>query len=211
MLFSGLNGDPILLFAWNGADTLDPERLAELLDECVHNVKTYLKLDIFISLGSIVGDFRSVHLSYSEACHLKDRGLPPSDAGPDAHPAIVKVINYIDRYYAEEMSLKTLSQHFNFNAAYLGQLFKKATGEMFSVYLNTVRIEKSKQLLVETHMKTGEIAAAVGFSNVQYFSNVFHKLTGVYPTDYKRGTGGTDPVGGAGGIRATRPRSFRLG
>ncbi|MCQ6560952.1 response regulator transcription factor [Paenibacillus mendelii] len=210
MLFSGLNGDPILLFAWNGEDTLDPQRLDGLLGACVNNVKTYLKLDINISLGSIVRDYRSVHESYREACRMKDCGLPQSfDASFDAHPAIIKVVDYIDRHYREEMSLKTLSQQFNFNAAYLGQLFKKATGEMFSAYLNRVRIEKSKQLLTETHMKAGEIAVAVGFSNVQYFSNVFHKLTSVYPTDYKKGTGaagGSEPVDGSGSIRASISR-----
>lgn len=192
MLFSSLNGDPILLFAWNGEDTLEQKRLAKLLEACAMNVKTYLKLDIAISLGSTVHDYRSVHLSYREACRTKDRGLPPSGAVDSTHPIMTRIIKYIDNHYSEEMSLKTLSHQFNFNAAYLGQLFKKSTGEMFSAYLNRVRIENAKRLLAESHMKAGDIAIKVGFSNVQYFSNIFHKLTGLYPTDYKKWAGTSD-------------------
>ena len=189
MLFSSLNGDPILLFAWKGEDALEHKRLSKLLEACVRNVKTYLKLDIAISLGSIVHDYRSVHLSYREACQTKEHRLPQSEAGDSSHPIMSRIIKYVDNHYEEEMSLKTLSQQFHFNPAYLGQLFKKTTGEMFSAYLNRVRIENAKRLLTETHMKAGDIAIKVGFSNVQYFSNVFHKLTGVYPTDYKKWAG----------------------
>ncbi|MCU6708810.1 response regulator transcription factor [Paenibacillus sp. J5C_2022] len=206
MLFSSLNGDPILLFSWNGHDALEQERLTGLLEACIRNVKTYLKLDIAISLGTTVHDYQSVHLSYREACRTQERVLPQAGADDNAHPMMARIIKYIDEHYEEEMSLKTLSHQFHFNAAYLGQLFKKTTGEMFSAYLNRVRIENAKRLLTDTQMKAGDIAVKVGFSNVQYFSNVFHKLTGFYPTDYKKWAGTADGAGTAGwneGIRGT--------
>jgi len=102
------------------------------------------------------------------------------------HPSIKAVLQFINKNYAQEMSLKTLSATFNINAAYLGQLFKKATGEMFSNYLNNVRIQKSKELLAHTQLKSNQIATAVGFVNVNYFSNVFKKLEGVYPIEYRK-------------------------
>ncbi|QJD86269.1 helix-turn-helix domain-containing protein [Cohnella herbarum] len=102
------------------------------------------------------------------------------------HPLVKTVLQYIDKNYAQEMSLKTLSATFNINAAYLGQLFKKTTGEIFSNYLNNVRIQKSKELLAATQLKSNQIATAVGFVNVNYFSNVFKKLTGVYPIEYRK-------------------------
>ncbi|MFD0712675.1 response regulator [Paenibacillus sp. GCM10027626] len=189
--FSGINGVPILLFAWNGGDAPDPQQLAALLERCADNVRTYLKLEVAISLGTVEQDYRSVQHSYRAACNKLDRdGLaatgPSASIADDAHPAIMKVIEYIDEHYSQEMSLKTLSHHFNMNAAYLGQLFKKATGDMFSNYLNRIRIEKAKQLLAESQLKASEIASAVGFSNLQYFSNVFFKYTGFYPTDFKK-------------------------
>jgi len=192
LLFSGMNGAPILLFAWNEDDAPEPQQLDALLMQSVANVRSYLKLDITISLGSVQHDYRTVQQSYREAREAGNRlgeqrpSTAASSALLDAHPAIMRVVEYVDKHYAEEMSLKTLSQHFNLNAAYLGQLFKKATGDMFSNYLSRIRIEQAKHLLITSQLKASEIALAVGFSNLQYFSNVFYKYTGAYPTDFKR-------------------------
>lgn len=104
----------------------------------------------------------------------------------DSNPFIISLLQYIDKNYAQEMSLKTLSIKFKVNAAYLGQLFKNSTGELFSNYLNRIRIDKAKGMLAGTNMKIGDIAAKVGYNNVNYFSNLFKKMTGVYPTEYKK-------------------------
>lgn len=189
--FRSLHGEPILLFGWSGEESMNGDELEEMLEErlaaCSSNVKRYLKLDVSIVLGPVVSGYGSVAASYKETFRTEEAsGSVRTGDTEAAHPTVLKLIDYIDRNYAEEMSLKTLSDIFNLNSAYLGQLFRKTTGDMFSVYLNRIRIEKSKRLLEESHLKMGEIAAAVGFSNVQYFSNVFHKLVGIYPTDYKR-------------------------
>ncbi len=189
LLFKGINGIPILLFAWRGESESCSEHLASLLERCVEHVRAYLKLDIIISLGTVEHDYRHVKHSYHSACkklELTEGTSSHSSKVEDSHPIITRVIGYIEENYSQELSLKTLSYHFNMNAAYLGQLFKKATGEMFSNYLNQIRIEKAKQLLADPQMKASEIAGMVGFSSVQYFSNVFFKYTGFYPTDFKK-------------------------
>ncbi|WP_391572447.1 response regulator [Cohnella sp.] len=102
------------------------------------------------------------------------------------HPTIKSILQYIDGHYTEEMSLKTLSNTFNVSTAYLGQLFKKTTGDMFSNYLNRIRIEKSKELLAQTTLKSNQISTMIGFTNVTYFSNIFKKFVGVYPIEYRK-------------------------
>ena len=102
------------------------------------------------------------------------------------NPLIRRVLNYIDLNYSKDISLKTLSSLFNVNAAYLGQLFKNEIGEMFSLYLNNVRIEKAKEMLINTKLNAKEISIQVGYSNENYFYNIFKKLTGKYPTEFKR-------------------------
>ncbi len=99
------------------------------------------------------------------------------------HPTIKNILQYIDGHYAEEMSLKAFSNTFNVSTAYLGRLFKKTTGDMFSNYLNRIRIEKSKELLAQTTLKSNQISTMIGFTNVTYFSNIFKKFVGVYPLD----------------------------
>ena len=103
-----------------------------------------------------------------------------------SHPVVQKVLQYVAEHYAEDISLKTLSAQMHFNAAYLGQLFKQYTGRLFPDYLCDLRIEKAKLLLLETTHKNYDIASMVGFRNPNYFANVFRKLTGVYPTVYRK-------------------------
>ena len=103
----------------------------------------------------------------------------------DKNPVVVTVVNYIQAHYSEEISLKTLALKFKMNAAYLGQLFKSEVGEMFSKYLCRVRIQRDKELLRTTDMKSHEIARNVGFGSANYFSNSFKKMTGQYPSEYR--------------------------
>lgn len=104
----------------------------------------------------------------------------------EANPLIQRIISLIDREYRQDLSLKRLSAAFNINAAYLGQLFKNETGEMFSNYLNRVRIEKAKELLMNTNLTLNDISEKVGYANVTYFYNIFKKYAGENPTKYKR-------------------------
>jgi len=65
-------------------------------------------------------------------------------------------------------------------------MFKKETGQNFINYLTNIRIEKAKELLRSTNLKSYEIAYKVGYDNPTYFSTVFKKLTGMTPLDYKK-------------------------
>lgn len=95
------------------------------------------------------------------------------------------MISYVQDHYSEEISLKILSQALHFHAAYLGQVFKAETGQVFSDYLCSFRMEKAKELLREPSLKISEIAIRIGIPNANYFSNTFKKLVGTYPSTYR--------------------------
>ena len=97
----------------------------------------------------------------------------------NVNPIIRRILCYISNNYSKDLSLKILSSSFNVNAAYLGQLFKKETGEVFTNYLNSVRIEKAKELFMKTNYKTNEILEMVGFTDANYFYTTFKKITGL--------------------------------
>lgn len=100
-------------------------------------------------------------------------------------PVINSILKYVDRNYGKEISLKTLSETYHINAAYLGQLFKRETGEFFSGYLNRYRIGKAKDLLKDPTVKESDIVARVGYTNINYFPNLFKKVVGIYPSEYR--------------------------
>lgn len=98
---------------------------------------------------------------------------------------VTDIIRYVDSYFYEEISLKTLSQHMHFHPAYLGRVFKKETGQVLTDYLNGVRIEKAKYLLMNSSKKASDIGVEVGFTNSNYFYAVFKKYTDLTPTQFR--------------------------
>ncbi|MCM0647326.1 response regulator transcription factor [Clostridium swellfunianum] len=96
-------------------------------------------------------------------------------------PIVQQVISHIDKHYGEELSLKTLAQKYNINPSYLGQVFNKEIGESFSDYLNKIRNEKAKELLLNTNLKVNEIAVKVGYIDTSYFYRKFRDYFGISP------------------------------
>ncbi|WP_148322271.1 response regulator transcription factor [Paraclostridium bifermentans] len=96
-------------------------------------------------------------------------------------PIVQQVVNYIDERYFEEVSLKTLSQKYNINSSYLGQIFTKEVGYSFSEYLNKIKNMKAKELILNTNMKINDIAKEVGYYETSYFYRKFKEFYGVSP------------------------------
>ena len=93
---------------------------------------------------------------------------------------------YIQEHYSEPITLETVSHEVGFNPAYLSTVFKKSTGQNFLEYVKEVRIEKAKDLLVRTNMSPATIASAVGYTDLKYFTRLFHKATNLTLNDYRK-------------------------
>lgn len=98
---------------------------------------------------------------------------------------VEKLKFYVQRNYQQDLSLDFLSSWFYMNRSYLSHLFKQKTGCNFVDYVNEVRIEKAKQLLLQPDRKMYQVAKAVGYDNVKYFYRVFRKSTGMTPVQYQ--------------------------
>lgn len=99
---------------------------------------------------------------------------------------IKKCIEYIDRNFAEDLSLESVAETFYFNPSYFSTLFKNHTKINFSQYLLELRMKKGRELLEKTDLKVYEIAAAIGYNDSKYFNRVFKKEFGVTPDEYRR-------------------------
>lgn len=94
-------------------------------------------------------------------------------------------LNYLENHYTENISLEDAAKEMNISKHYLCSIFKKETGENMSLYINKLRIEKAKQLLLESDSRIKEVFEKVGYSNQQYFSKIFKKITGMTVNEYK--------------------------
>lgn len=94
-------------------------------------------------------------------------------------------IHFITENYAYRITLSDVASETHLNPAYFSSLFKKSTGISFKEYLNLVRIEESKRLLITTEFSIIDIAIGIGFEDQSYFSKVFKKYTGVTPKQFR--------------------------
>lgn len=94
-------------------------------------------------------------------------------------------LEYIHDHYHEKIKITQLTRICMTNHKALSKLFTEYLGEPPTKYLTNFRIQKAKILLLQTNHQINEIALAVGFSDPLYFSNVFHKLTGLSPREFR--------------------------
>ena len=92
------------------------------------------------------------------------------------------VIDYINEHYTENISSAMLSHKFGHEEAYFCRKFKKHTGLTIMKYIQILRMEKARKLLVETELPIQDIAIGCGFADAAYFNNCFKKLYRITPS-----------------------------
>ena len=95
------------------------------------------------------------------------------------------IIQYIEKHYADHITLKNICSEMNFTLPYLSKKFKDDTGLTFQQYLQNMRIEQSCRLLSETDKRITEIANDVGYSDIKFFGEVFRKTMNMSPREFR--------------------------
>lgn len=90
-----------------------------------------------------------------------------------------------ENYSNQDLNLKMLSEHIGLSENHFCSVFTKEIGHSFTDYLTHFRIEKAKELILNTDFKVYEISEMVGYANTEHFSRVFKKVTGCSPNNYK--------------------------
>jgi len=110
-----------------------------------------------------------------------------SDTVGQQYVRLKPVLDYIDLHYAEEISLQTLAGLLSVTPEYFCHLFKKTTGIRPISYVNQVRINKSKELLLDNVQRgMQDIAHQVGFESASYYGAMFKKLERLTPGAFRR-------------------------
>jgi two-component system response regulator YesN len=100
---------------------------------------------------------------------------------------VQKAKDYIHVHYDRpEMSLQAVASYVNMSSSYFSTLFSQETGQTFIDYLTQTRMKKAMELLKSSNAKSYEIAYQVGYSDANYFSNLFKKVTGMTTKSFRR-------------------------
>jgi len=96
------------------------------------------------------------------------------------------VIKQVQKHYAEKLSLEIITKKYNYSLSYISSVFKKETGLSFQEYVQTVRIQESCRLLLNTTKLISEIAYSVGYTDTKFFNEIFKRQLGVTPRQYRK-------------------------
>ena len=102
-----------------------------------------------------------------------------------ASDSIMYLIKYMENNYTQKLTLDYLAEFACMNKYYLSKEFKKYTGFSPNDYLISLRINRAKQLLEGTTLPASKIAHEIGIHDINNFTNLFKKKTGLTPIQYR--------------------------
>ena len=147
--------------------TLEPEDTEKILAESGRNMESTIAY---------------AEKLVSQAIQLRDR-----NSGNKNRSILKTAVDFIDQHYMEEdMSLNKAANAANVSANHLSALFSQNMGQTFIEYLTSLRMDKAKEYLRCTGMRSSEIAGEVGYKDAHYFSYLFKKTQGMTPSDYRK-------------------------
>lgn len=101
------------------------------------------------------------------------------------NPAVISAEKYIRIHYKDRLTLDIVAEAVYITPTYLSTLFSKSLGTSFVSYVNQVRIEQAQKLLLNPKADPNTIAEQVGFGDAKYLCQVFKRVTGITPTQYR--------------------------
>jgi AraC-like DNA-binding protein/ligand-binding sensor protein len=147
----------------------------KIMDISVEYMKTIWTMesidDISSWMSRILSSFTQMVFSTKEIKHID---------------VIQKVVSYINSNYMNKISLDDIAKEGFLSSSYLSKLFKSEMKMNLSTYINNVRVEKSKLLLLDDSLSIMDVAMMVGFEEQSYFSKVFRNVTGVSPGKFRQ-------------------------
>ncbi len=128
---------------------------------------------------------RQIQLLQETLLTLRPSDPPAALRVNDCSPAFLELLNYVDQHLIEDLSLQELSARFHLNYTYCSELFRSVTGQTFTKYLASHRMERAAELIAGTAVSMTEIARQTGYSNYNHFSTTFKGYFGQTPGAYR--------------------------
>lgn len=115
-------------------------------------------------------------------CHLFEK-LEITESEKCEEAMVYRLVDYMERHFAENISLDTLSEALHANRYSLSRIFSSQLGMSFNDYLNSLRINRATEL-VQNGETISSAAFEAGFNNLRTFNRAFLKLMGKTPSEY---------------------------
>lgn len=108
----------------------------------------------------------------------------PQDSHHDE--LIIKIQEWLQKNYQRDISMQTLSAEFGLNVRSFNRRFRQAANQTPVEYLQEIRLNQARELLKHSNLSIAEVAFAVGYQDVSYFTGLFQRQHSVTPNAYRR-------------------------
>ncbi|MCI3920724.1 helix-turn-helix domain-containing protein [Paenibacillus sp. TRM 82003] len=96
-----------------------------------------------------------------------------------------RIVRYLTEHYREDIVFEEMAKEIGISYSYMRKIAYEATGKSLIDYMNMLRIEEAKRILLQSNLSMGQIASEVGYANVQSFNRFFRKFEGMPPSAFK--------------------------
>ena len=145
----------------------------------------FILSDLFIQKAELMSSYESlVRLSMQMTIEFAER-VAALQCGESGRKLIRDARLYILQHIDERITTEQLAEHLSRNRTYLCSVFKAETGMSVNAYITQMKIDEAKRLLEVTDKSLKSIAEHLGFSTQNYFQNVFKKVAGMTPMEYR--------------------------
>jgi two-component system, response regulator YesN len=107
---------------------------------------------------------------------------------------IYRAVDYIRKNYMNRITLEEAASHVYLSPAYFSRVFKEEMKDNFNVFVNRIRVEAAKKMLLNDSIQLVDVSTLAGFEGQSYFSKVFKRMTGVTPGKYRESRGKVKPA-----------------
>ncbi len=185
-----------MLFVYAAAESLQAERVELVPHLAIHDPLLHhivLLLQVASTADGVVDRLYAELLANALAVHLLQRCVAceqsrQGGAGGLPLPKLRRTIAHIQAHLEHELSVATLAAVVQMSPAHFARLFKQATGQTPHQYVLRCRIERAKQLLVETDLSLSEIGAQIGCTDQSHFTALFRRYVTTTPRAYRSDT-----------------------
>lgn len=172
----------------------DPDEIRLFLSDLYLQIKEQIR---FLYQGHSIPFYSNTHIirTIQQATHLSDIimflaqrfDMIMSSIGESSRESVLNdILRYIRHNYNTNITLESIAPLFGYNHSYLGKIFRKKMNQSFNEYVDRLRIEKAKELLLTTEYKVYFIAEQVGYKNVDYFHVKFRKYVSMSPAEFRK-------------------------
>ncbi|WP_252225880.1 helix-turn-helix domain-containing protein [Caldicoprobacter algeriensis] len=99
---------------------------------------------------------------------------------------VKKIVDFIEKNYKKDIGIQEVADFVGLSYSHVRKVFKNRIGENIVEFINKLRMEEAKKLLLNSELSVKEIASTVGYNSDQTFARIFKKMEGVTPGEYRK-------------------------